>query len=178
MLIILDNEVVSSEVVEVGNVRVQAHLWRIKGRTRNQFFNNVNVAIINVSIGNHVNQLTSLHAADLCNHHEQDSVLANIPVVCRKNILATLNKQQVKCRFVLTCFLSDVIDCVERARVEVHLREVSKGIQVGHNTAAERILLEVLEYAIHLVIVAIGVVRNLSNLITVSFANGTRLISP
>ena len=31
VLIIFDNEVVSSEVIEVGDVRVQAHLWCIKG---------------------------------------------------------------------------------------------------------------------------------------------------
>ena len=136
------------------------------------------MAIINVSVGNHVNQLTSLHAADLRNHHEQDSVLANIPVVSCKNVLATLNKQQVERRFILTWLLSNVVNCVECARVEVHLRKIGKGIQVSHNTTAERILFEVLEYTINLVIIAIGVVRNLSNLITVGFANGARLVSP
>ena len=178
MLIIFDNEVVSCEVVEVGDVRIQAHLWCVKGWARNQFFNNIHVAIVNVSVGNHVNKLASFHAANLCNHHQQDCVLANIPVVSGKNVLATLNKQQVKRWFVLTWLLSNVIDCVECARVEVHLGEVGKGVQIGHNTTAERILFEILEYAIHLVIIAVSIVRNLSNLITVSFANGARLISP
>ena len=125
-----------------------------------------------------MNQLASFHAADLRNHHQQDCVLANIPVVSSKNVLTTLNKQQVKRWLVFAWLLSNVIDCVECARVEVHLREVGKGVQVGHDSTAEWILFEILEHAIHLVIIAVSIVRNLSNLITVSFANGARLISP
>ncbi len=56
---------------------------------------------------------------------------------------------------------------------EAHLREVGQSVwQAGHNTALNGFFLEVLEYAIHLVIVAIGVVRNPSNLITVSLGIG------
>ena len=48
----------------------------------------------------------------------------------------------------------------------------------GHDASREGVLAEVLEHAVHLVVVAVGVVAHLADLIAVGLANESRLIRP
>ena len=72
----------------------------------------------------------------------------------------------------------DVIGDAVRAGVEVHLGKVGEGIHVRHDAPRVRRVREVVEHAVHLVEVALGIVRLLRDLIAIRLADGTGLVGP
>ena len=90
MLVILNNEVIGGKRIEVGYVGVERYVGSRKGGARNKLAHNVYMAIVDVCIGDHVDKFTCLHATDLRHHHEQNSVLTDVPVIRCKNVLAAL----------------------------------------------------------------------------------------
>ena len=79
------------------------------------------MAVVNVGIGDHVQQLAGNHIDRLRNHHQQNCVLAHIPIVRGQNVLATLVENHVERRFVVLRTLSDVIGHAVGARIQMHL---------------------------------------------------------
>ena len=60
----------------------------------------------------------------------------------------------------------------------MHLGQVAKHIGIRHNAAAVRRVLKVVQNAVHLVEIALGIMALLPNLIPVGLADGTGLVGP
>ena len=60
----------------------------------------------------------------------------------------------------------------------MHLGQIAKHIGVRHNAATVRRVLKVVQHAVHLIEVALGIVALLANLIAVGLADRTGLVSP
>ena len=60
----------------------------------------------------------------------------------------------------------------------MHLGQIAEHVRVRHNATAVRRVLKVVQHAVHLVEVALGIVALLANLIAVGLADGTGLIGP
>ena len=60
----------------------------------------------------------------------------------------------------------------------MHLGQVAKHVRVGHDAATVRRMLKVVQHAIHLVKVALGIMALLANLIPIGLADGTGLVGP
>ena len=136
------------------------------------------MTVVNVGIGNHMQQLAGNHIDRLRDHHQQDGVLAHIPVVRGQNVLTALVENHVERRLVVLRTLRDVIGHTVGARIQVHLGQIAKHIRVGHDAAAVRRMLEVVQHAVHLVKVALGIMALLANLVPIGFADGTGLVGP
>ena len=48
------------------------------------------MTVINMTIRDHMYQLTGFHVTALCDHHKKKGVLAYIPVICSQDILGAL----------------------------------------------------------------------------------------
>ena len=55
-----------------------------------QLLHKRNMSVINMRVRDDMNQFSYLHAAHLCQHMDQNRILADIPVVCGQDILGTL----------------------------------------------------------------------------------------
>ena len=123
-------------------------------------------------------QLASDHIDRLRNHHQQNGVLAHIPVVRGQNVLAALVENHVERRLVILRALRHVIRHAVGARIQVHLGQIAKHVRIGHNAATIRRVLKVVQHAVHLVKVTLGIMAFLANLIPVGLADGTGLVGP
>ena len=80
-LIIFDNHVVGCEIVEIFDVWIEFDGWGRELFAFDELFDDWYMAVINVRIGNHMNECARFHADTLCDHHQQNAVLDNVPVV-------------------------------------------------------------------------------------------------
>ena len=131
-----------------------------------------------MGVGDHMQQLAGNHIDRLRDHHQQNGVLAHVPVVRGQNVLAALVENHIECRLIVLRALRDVIGHAVRARVQVHLGQVAKHIGVRHNAAAVRRVLKVVQHTVHLVEIALGIVALLANLVPVGLADRAGLVSP
>ena len=136
------------------------------------------MTIIDMGVGDHVQQITGNHIDRLRDHHQQNGVLAHVPVVRGQNVLAALVENHVERRLVVLRTLRHVIGHAIGARIKVHLGQIAKHVRIGHNAATIRRVLKVVQHTVHLVEVALGVMALLTNLIAVGFTDGTGLIGP
>ena len=60
----------------------------------------------------------------------------------------------------------------------MHLGQIAEHVRVGHNAATIRRVLKVVQYTVHLIEVALGIMTLLSNLIPVGFTDRTGLVGP
>ena len=178
MLVALDDQVVGRKRVEIVYVGVERYLGRSKLRTLDKLADDIDMTVVNVGIGNHMQQLAGNHIDRLRDHHQQNGVLAHIPVVGGQNVLAALVENHVECRLVVLRALRHVIGHAVGARVQVHLGQVAKHIGVRHNAAAVRRVLKVVQHTVHLVEIALGIMALLANLVPVGLADGTSLVGP
>ena len=74
--------------------------------------------------------------------------------------------------------LRNVIGHAVRARIQVHFGQVAKHVRVGHDAAAVRRMLKVVQHAVHLVEIALGIMALLANLIPIGLADGAGLVGP
>ena len=104
-------------------------------------------------------------------HHEQDGVLAHVPVISRENILAALHENHVENGLLIPFALRDVVGNAIGARIQVHLMQVRKRVHIGHDATGERRVLEVVQDAVHLIELALAIARLLGDLVAVGLAN-------
>ena len=86
-------------------------------------------------------------------------------LLAAKNVLAALVENHVECRLVVLRALRHVIGHAVGARIQVHLGQVAKHVGVGHDAAAVRRVLKVVQHAVHLVKVTLGIMAFLPNLV-------------
>ena len=133
-------------------------MGRRVGLAADKLLHNSYMTVIDVGVCDHVHELARDHIVYLGNHHQQEGVLAYIPVIGCEYVLAALDEAHVERGPVIVFFVRDVVDHVVGARVEVHLGEVAKSVGRGHNTARKGRVFEVEEDFVHLVEVPFGVV--------------------
>ena len=178
MLIALDDQVIGRKRIEVMHIGVERYLGCRKLRTLDKFADNIDMTVVDMGVGDHMQQLAGNHIDRLRNHHQQDGVLAHIPVVRGQNVLAALVENHVERRLVVLRALRDVIGHAVRARIQVHLGQVAKHIRVGHDAATVRCVLKIVQHSVHLVEIALGIMALLANLVPVGLADGAGLVGP
>ena len=129
-------------------------------------------------IGDNVDELSYLHVAFACQHVGQHRVLGDIPGVCRKNVLRALVQDRIKHELAAILRLGNVKGHAVRAGIEHHLRKVRVHIDVCHDTAAERIVLQIVDDPVDLVEHALFVFVLNAHLIAVSLADSAVLVLP
>ena len=77
------------------HIRIQFHSRCRIRCPGNQLLDNRNMSVINMTICNHMYQLTCFHVTALCDHHQQQGILAYIPVICRQDILGALVQNSI-----------------------------------------------------------------------------------
>jgi len=95
-LIAFQLHTVGSEVVEVGDAAVEAELRGVEGLPVDQLLHHRDVPVVDVAIGDDVDQLPGLKTGDLGDHGQQDGVLHHIPAVGGKHVLAALVQDGVE----------------------------------------------------------------------------------
>jgi len=87
------------------------------------------VSVINVSVAYYVHEFAHFETAHLREHVKKHRILHYVPVVCRESILTALIEYSVE-------FVAGDVECHRiRARVEMHLVQVLKIVNIGENTA-------------------------------------------
>ena len=74
VLVALDDEVIGRKRIEIVHVGVKRYLGRRKLRTLDKFADDIDMTVVNVGIGNHVQQLAGNHIDRLRDHHQQNEI--------------------------------------------------------------------------------------------------------
>ena len=136
------------------------------------------MTVVDVRVGNHVHESAGLHADGLGNHHEENAVLNDVPVVGGQDVLGTLVENGVKSELIATFFLSDIEGHTPGARVEIHFVEVGVVVDAGEDATAEGIVFEIPDDAIDLIHFAFLVLMLDAELVAIGFANAAVRIGP
>ena len=130
------------------------------------------MAVVDVGVGDDVDQLPGDEAADLGEHVHQHGVLHHVPVVGGQHILAALVQNGVQ------HVAGDVEGHGIGAGVEVHLVEVLEVIDIGHDAPGGGVVLEIIEHPVHLVHLPLGIAVLDGELVAVGLADGAGLVRP
>ena len=103
---------------------------------------------------------------------QQDRILHDVPVVCGEGVLTALIENAVE--FVA----GDVESHRIGARVEMHLVQILKVVDVGEDASGLRIVFEVEKHSVHLIEFALGVNAFFAELIAVRFAYRAGFVRP
>lgn len=172
VLIVFEFKIVNGKIVEVLDILVH-----FEGRSRvlrilQNFFDDGHVTVVNMSVAYHVHQFTCFESAHLRKHMQKHCVLHNVPIVCGECILTALIEDSVE--FVAR----DVESHRVCARVEVHLVQVLKIVDIGEDTPRLRIVFEVKKHSVHLVEFALRIDAFFAELIAVRLADRARFVRP
>ena len=172
VLIVLKLEIVYGEIVEIFDVLV--HLESRGGILRivENLLDNGDMAVIDVRVAYYVYEFTDFEIAHLREHMQQDRILHDVPVVCGEGVLTALIENAVE--FVA----GDVESHRIGARVEMHLVQILKVVDVGEDASGLRIVFEVKKHSVHLVEFALGIYALFAELIAVRFAYRACFVRP
>ena len=84
------------ECVKILYALVHDKFRRVVNRLFEHFFNQRNVPVVNMRVGNHVHKLAGDKPRRLREHIEQHGVLHHVPVVCDQHILRALIEYAVE----------------------------------------------------------------------------------
>ena len=171
-LVPLQTEVIGGKGIEVRHPRVQPQLGGGIGLAGQQFLHQGDVAVIDVGIGDDVDQLPRLQAGNLGQQVDQHRVLHHIPPVGGEHVLGPLVEDGVQ------GLPRDVKGHGVGAGVEGHLAQIVVVVQVGQNPPGGGVVLEIVEHPVHLVHVPLGVVVLHPQLVPIGLADGAGLIGP
>ena len=124
-LVILNFEAVLGESVEVGDGLVHGELGGRKTFPLQHGLHGGDVAVIDVAVGDHVDELAHLQAGDLGHHVGQHRVLHHVPVVGRQHILGALVQNGVE------GVAGDVEGHGVSAGIQVHLMQILEIVDIG-----------------------------------------------
>ena len=165
-------EAVTCESIEIVHRGIQPETGcrlRIVGYN---FFHHGNVPVIDMGIGNHMQKFSRLKAGNLSKHHGENCILHDIPVVGSEHILRTLVQDGVE-------LPATDIECHGiGAGIKSHLTEIRKIINVGHDSAGGGIVFQVPDDFVNLIHISLRIMVFDTKLITVCFADRTRLVCP
>ncbi len=108
----------------------------------------------------------------------QHRILTYIPVIRGQDVLGTLVQNPVQYQPVRPPLFRHIECHAIGTGVQVHLMQVLMDIQIRHDPAAVRIVLEVIDYPVSLVEHPFFIHMLYPHLITVGFSDRTRLIRP
>ena len=128
--------------------------------------------VVDVCIGNHMNQFSRHQAAYLCKHVDKHRILHHIPVVGCKNVLRALVEYGIK---LITCDIKGHTVC---AWLKIHLGKVIELIYISKNSARVRCVLKLPEHIVHLVHFSLSKFIFYSHLIAIGFTDGAVFICP
>ena len=77
------------------NLRIQPERRRRLRFSADQLLNKRYMSVINMSVSNHVNQLSHSHVTHLSQHMHQHRILYHIPVIGRQYILGALIQNSI-----------------------------------------------------------------------------------
>ena len=119
-----------------------------------------------------MDQLSRLQTADLRQHMDQDGILDHVPVVGGQHILGTLVQDRVQ------RVAADIEGHGIGAGIKSHFMEVCKIVEVGQDASAGGVVLQVVQYPVHLVKLPLRVDVLHAQLIAVGLADGAVLVGP
>ena len=96
MPVALQSEAVPGEGVEILHRRIHPQPWGPIGLPLQQLLHDGHVPVVDVGVGDDVDQLPGHQAGDLGQHVHQHAVLHHVPVVGRQHVLAALVEDGVE----------------------------------------------------------------------------------
>ena len=130
------------------------------------------MAVVDVRVRNDVHQLAGLESADLRHHVDQHRVLHHVPVVRRQHILTALVQNGVE------RIARHVEGHGVGAGIERHFMQVGKIVEVRQDAPRGRIMLQVIEHAIHLIEHPLFILVLHAELVAVGLADAAALVRP
>lgn len=171
ILIIHRGKAVLGELIEIRDI-LDLHFRGRVGLLFNEPLYCVHMAVVDMRVRNDVDKLSRLESCGFCEHYEQRRILADVPVVRSEHVLAALVEYRVE----------PVPGDVERhgigAGSQPHFAEVGVIVGVGHDTAAVRVVLQVVQHLVHLIEISLGIVVLHAELIAVRLADGAVSVRP
>ena len=131
-----------------------------------------------MTVSHHMKQFSCLHITYLSHHHKQKGILAYIPVICCKNILGTLIEDCIQSQLITSRCLCHIKGHRICTGVQIHFMEILMHINICHDPAAEGIILQIIDYPVHLIHHAFLILMLHTKLVSISLPNGTLLICP
>ena len=122
--------------------------------------------VIDVAIGNHVDQLSRFQPGHLGKHHQKHGILAHVPVVGGEHILAALVEDAIE------GVSGDIEGHGIGAGIEAHIVQILEIIEVGENPPGGRIVLQVIKHPVYLVKLPLRVLVLDAQLVAVGLADG------
>ena len=108
----------------------------------------------------------------------QHRILYHIPVVGCQHVLGTLIQNGIQGQPVLSLFLSHIKGHAVGTGIQIHLMQVLMHVNIGHDAAAEGIVLQIVDHTIHLIHHALFILMFHTHLVTVGLTDGTIRIRP
>ena len=128
--------------------------------------------VVDVGVGDHMDQLPRLQAGDLGQHVDQGGVLHHVPAVGGEHVLAALVEHRVQGP------AGHVEGHGPGAGVEPHGVEVGVLVEAGEDPPGPGLVLQVVEHPVHLVHVPLRVVVLHPQLVAVGLPDGAALVRP
>ena len=98
MLIALDDQVIGRKRIEVMHIGVERYLGCRKLRTLDKLADDIDMTIIDMGAAITCSSSPGIISTDCRDHHQQNGVLAHVPVVRGQNVLAALVEHGVRVR--------------------------------------------------------------------------------
>ena len=131
-----------------------------------------------MSIRNHMEQFARFHIAYLCDHHQKQRILADIPVIRCQHIIRTLVQHTVQCQSVAVFFFCHVKCHRIRTGIQIHLVQILMHVDVRHDSSAVWIVFQIIQYTVDLIHHALFILVLYSQLIPVGLSYGSVFICP
>ncbi|MPN45761.1 hypothetical protein SDC9_193332 [bioreactor metagenome] len=141
-------------------------------RPGDQCLDHRDVPVVDMGVGDDMDELADSQAADLRHQVDKHGVLRDVPGIGDEHVLRALVEDGAE----------PVVDDIERhavgARVEVHLMQVGVVVDVGHDAPALGIVAQVKQHTVHLVEEALAVDVLDAELVAVGLADRAVGASP
>ena len=130
------------------------------------------MAVVDVGVGDDVDQLPRRQAGDPGKHVQEHGVLHHVPAVGSEHILAALVEHGVE------HVSGDVEGHRPGAGVEAHVVEVVVVVEAGEDAPGGGVVLQIVEHPVHLVHLPLGVLVLDPQLVAVGLADGAVPVGP
>ena len=172
ILIIFQVKGIQGYIIKILEAGVYPQLGGGQRLPLDEGFGQFQVPVVDVGVGDDVDQFSGLIAAGSGQGDDQKAVLHHVPVGGGEHVLAALVQNGVQ------PVAADIEGHGVGTGVEAHLAQVVVVVEVGHNAAAGRVVLQLPDYPIHLIHIALRVVVLHPQLIAVGLADSALVVSP
>ena len=131
-----------------------------------------------MTVCHYMKQFPCFHITYLSHHHKQKCILTYIPVIRCKDILRTLIEDCIQSQLIVPRCLCHIKCHGICTWIQIHLMKILMHVNIGHNSAAERIIFQIIDHSVYLIHHSFLILMFHTKLISICLADRTALICP